>query len=1327
MTSTGKCISRSRYDAVIFDLDGVVTQTARIHAHTWKELFDTYMQQKFAADRFQPFTLDRDYLGYVDGKPRYQGVKSFLDSRGIALPFGNVDDPPDRETICGLGNKKNVLFQRRLKERGVEIFDSSLDFLFQVRSRGFKTAVVSSSKNCRLVLETANLTQLFDFRVDGIDIEHLDLKGKPEPDAFLEATRMLDLDPSRCVLLEDAISGVQAGKNGGFGLVVGVDREHVSAELQQAGADLVVEKLTELELEDTVHNLPHGLIFFEEIRRQIKDKQVVIFFDYDGTLTPIVSRPEQALLSREMQKTLIGLAEKSTVAIISGRGLADVRNLVGVDNVYYAGSHGFEIEGPGGLSLEMEAAKGLLPVLDEVEQRLQDKLGDINGAQVERKKFSIAVHYRNVAQDDTSRVESIVDTLLVEQPKLSKGTGKKVFELKPKIHWHKGRAIRWLLEKLDLDRYGVMPIFIGDDVTDEDGFKVFPRKGVTLFVGDESRKTAAKYRLESVAEVQDFLYLLTAYLKNWKTWSLVYKSYEQHQEGLREALCTLGNGYFATRGAAPESVADGVHYPGTYLAGGYNRLQSQVGDRIVENEDLVNMPNWLCLSFRFPGEEWFSPDNVEILSFRQELDLKNGLLFRTIRFQDEQGRETKLFHRRLVCMNQMHLAAMETGIVPVNWSGAVEIRTALDGRVTNMGVKRYQALNQNHLEPLQTTEIDAYTIGLQVRTRQSRIVVAQAARTEIFEKRKPLSSQRQCLQEPGYIAQTFTVNLNQGIGLTIEKVMAMFTSRDYTVSESLLDASEKVGKAKRFAALLQSHSTAWNHLWRKFGVEVELNLNGSPAGRANEYDHYHYVQRTLHLYCFHLLQSASMHSLDIDVGMPARGWHGEGYRGHIFWDELIIFPYLNYRAPQITLTLLMYRYRRLDQAREMAREIGCKGAMYPWQSGSTGREETQQMHLNPKSGRWLPDNSHLQRHVNVAIVYNIWQYCQISGDFEFLAFYGAEMILEIARFWASISRYNEELDRFEIHWVMGPDEYHDGYPDLDRPGLKNNAYTNLMVVFVMNRALELAEILPLEEWRQLCEKLEVKKTEIERWRDISRKMKIVFHSEGIISQFEGYDRLEEFDWEGYRKKYGNIQRLDRILEAEGDTPNRYKVSKQADVLMLFYLFSAEHLKSLFTQLDYPFEPEIIPKNIDYYLQRTSNGSSLSYIVHSWVATRRNRKRSWELFEEALKTDVGDIQAGTTAEGIHLGAMSGCVDIVQRGFTGLEARGDLLRFNPSFPEELKRVTFHLRYRGHWLDLDITAGKIAIEALKGGAEPVKIQIRDRIYALEPGKTIEDHLDD
>ncbi len=865
-------------------------------------------------------------------------------------------------------------------------------------------------------------------------------------------------------------------------------------------------------------------------------------------------------------------------------------------------------------------------------------------------------------------------------------------------------------------------MFIGDDVTDEDAFQAFSKKGVTLFVGDESRKTAAKYRLESVNEVRNFLHMLQAYLRNWKTWSLVYEGFEPEQEGLREALCTLGNGYFATRGAAPEVAADGIHYPGTYLAGGYNRLKSRIADRIIENEDLVNMPNWLCLNFRFPGEEWFSPDSADILSYRQELDLKNGVLYRSIRFQDAKGRETKVFHRRLVSMDRMHLAALETAIVPVNWSGEVEIRSALDGRVRNLGVKRYQALNQQHLEPVSSTQVDDHTIGLKVRTNQSNLFVSQAARTEIFEKRKPLTVKRECLQEPGYIAQECSLYLKEGVGLSIEKVMALFTSRDYTISESLLDASNTARKANRFACLLKAHATAWNHLWRKFAVEVELSLNGSAAGPVSGYDHYHYVQRTLHLYCFHLLQSASMHSMDIDVGMPARGWHGEGYRGHIFWDELIIFPYLNYRTPQITRTLLMYRYRRLGQAREMAREMGCKGAMYPWQSGSTGREETQQMHLNPQSGRWLPDNSHLQRHVNVAIVYNIWQYCQISGDFEFLSFYGSEMILEIARFWASISVYNEQEDRFEIHRVMGPDEYHDGYPDQERPGLRNNAYTNIMVVFVMNRALELADILPQEDWHQLCDRLEIKKAEIKRWEEISRKMKVVFHEDGIISQFEGYDQLEEFDWEGYHRRYGNIQRLDRILESEGDTPNRYKVSKQADVLMLFYLFSSEHLESLFNQIGYPFDHAMIPRNIDYYLQRTSNGSSLSYIVHSWVAGRRNRKESWELFEEALKTDVADIQSGTTAEGIHLGAMSGCVDIVQRGFTGLEARENVLRFNPSFPEELMRVKFHLRYRGHWLDLDITGERMKIEALKGGAEPVKVQIREQLYDLEDGKTID-----
>jgi alpha,alpha-trehalase len=457
--------------------------------------------------------------------------------------------------------------------------------------------------------------------------------------------------------------------------------------------------------------------------------------------------------------------------------------------------------------------------------------------------------------------------------------------------------------------------------------------------------------------------------------------------------------------------------------------------------------------------------------------------------------------------------------------------------------------------------------------------------------------------------------------------------------------------------------------------------------------------------------------MDLDVGVPSRGWHGEAYRGHIFWDELFIFPMINLRLPEITRELLMYRYRRLDAARENARQAGYRGAMFPWQSASNGHEESQEVHLNPKSGRWIPDNSRLQRHVNAAVAYNLYQYFQVTRDMEFIAFYGAEMMLEIARFWAAIVEYNSELERYEILGVMGPDEYHDAYPDADRPGLDNNAYTNIMAVWVLNHAREMLDLLPEDVRRELCAKLDLSAEEFRLWEDISHKMRVVFHDEGIISQFEGYDQLEELDWQGYRQKYHDIQRLDRILEAESDSPNRYKASKQADVLMLFYLLSAEELAKIFKQLDYRFEYETIPRNIEYYLKRTSHGSTLSRVVHSWVLARSDRTRSWELFCEALQSDVSDIQGGTTPEGIHLGAMAGTVDQLQRGYTGIVTRGDVLYFNPCLPEDLSRLKLKIRYRAHFLEIEMTAETLRVSAIRSGEEPIKIGVNGKIYHLSP----------
>ena len=642
--------------------------------------------------------------------------------------------------------------------------------------------------------------------------------------------------------------------------------------------------------------------------------------------------------------------------------------------------------------------------------------------------------------------------------------------------------------------------------------------------------------------------------------------FDPAKEGIREALCTLGNGYFATRGAAAWVVADDIHYPGTYLAGGYNRLRTDIMGRMVENEDLVNFPNWLALSFRIADQEWFEARTVTILSYHQELDLRHGMLLRNISFEDSQGRRSTLTERRLVSMADMHLGALELTLTADNWSDVVTVRSAIDGRVVNAGAKLYRKFNNKHLEPLAGKVIGEDGVCLSTRTCQSNIHVAQVARTQAFVNGERLEARRRVIEEAGYIGQELKIDVKQGQTLVLEKMASLYTGRDHAISECGLEAQKTIARTGRFDAVLANHILAWKHLWHRFDVHVRP---ADPDFKLN-------VPMLLRLNMFHLLQAVSINSIGLDIGVPARGWTGEAYQGHVFWDELFIFPFFNYRMPEITRSLLMYRYRRLGEARVAATAAGYQGAMFPWQSGSDGQEETQALNLNPRSERWVPDNSYLQRHVGSAIVHNVWQYFQVTRDIEFLHSYGAELVLDIARFWSSIAHFNEERGRYEIHGVMGPDEFHDRYPDSTTPGLNNNAYTNLMAAWVLCRAQEVLDLLSDVRRAELTTRLGLSAEEIERWGDISHRMYVPFHDDGIICQFEGYEQLAELDWEAYRTRYGNIQRLDLILEGENDSANRYKLSKQPDVMMLFYLFSAEELSELFKRLGYPFQDDTIP-------------------------------------------------------------------------------------------------------------------------------------------------------
>ncbi len=510
-------MSRKKFRAAILDMDGVITQTADVHARAWKRMFDEYLESREDRDgqSHEPFDADREYRQYVDGMPRYDGVKSFLASRGIELPFGTERDAPDRETVCGLGNRKNAIFHELLEQDGVEAYEDTVEQIGKWQRAGLKVAVISSSRNCEAILKAARLLDVFEAKVDGNDGPRLGLKGKPAPDVFLHAAQELGVEPREAIVVEDAIAGVQAGRRGAFGMVVGVARNRETDDLLQAGADCVVHDLREIPStnddppgDDRLQTPDSAIEHSTRIANRVRDRQLALFLDYDGTLTPIVRRPEDATLTDDMRSLLADLASQTTVAIVSGRDRRDVEAMVAVENLAFAGSHGFDIRGPGGLHMQQEDAQRALPELDEAERQLRPHVESIEGARLERKKFAIAVHFREVnSDDDVGRLEAVVDDVVHACPGLRKRGGKKIFELQPDVDWDKGYAVSWLIEALGFDHSGVVVIYIGDDVTDEDAFRVlrYRETGIGIRVAAFTSRTHAAYYLRDCDEVHDFL------------------------------------------------------------------------------------------------------------------------------------------------------------------------------------------------------------------------------------------------------------------------------------------------------------------------------------------------------------------------------------------------------------------------------------------------------------------------------------------------------------------------------------------------------------------------------------------------------------------------------------------------------------------------------------------------------------------------------------------------------------------------------------------------------------------------------------------------------
>lgn len=837
------------YDAVIFDLYGVLKDAASIQRQSWASLFNDQLARRpaYRGENHSLFT-DDDYDRLLRGKPGPDGVADFLASRGITLPRGAPSDTGEN-TICGLVNRQRRLYAELL-DRDVPLLAAMVTLTRKLREAGVAAVAQAPSLDGQPLSGAGTVGDgLLDVFVEraagGLDATP-GLVVLPDATHVREAASAVGVRPHRAVVVGDNPVGLAAGREAGFALVVGVDG---AGERSGAEADVMVADLSDIAVrtgDKRISEIPNALESYGQLAGIAIGRESVLFLNYDVVLPQTVSDPGAIAHMAKAAQALGNLAALSPVVVISGRDVADIRERVGIPEVWYAGNHGFELLEPDGSHHEHDGAAAAVPVLADAADELRDILADIPGLQLVHKRFAVAVHYPAAAAE---HIDDIVATTqrIGKLRKLRVSTGHTLVELRPDIAWDEGTRLAWIRSHVDKPR-SLIPIYIGGDLADEDAFDAVALGGVGIAVrhgSDGDRRTAARFVLNGPDEVGEVLELGSRWLAythqtSTEAWQFSFEGYDPASEKLREALCTVGNGYFATRGAAPESKAGQVHYPGTYAAGVYNRLYDNVSGVTIDNESLVNLPNWLPLTFRIEGGDWFDIDDVTVLSYRQTLETRGAVLRRELRFLDAAGRTTSVTQRRFVAMHTPHVAGLATTIRPEDWAGTVTIRSTLDGNVRNSLVERYRDLSDEHLELLGTREIADDSVLLEVQTNQSRIPIALAARTTLWRNGNHVGATYRPFERDAEVGHDIDIALSAGDTLTVEKMVTLFTGRDVATSQPADAAERWLGGLGRFDDVLDRHQTTWSHLWERSSIE---------------FDQFSDELRVLRLHMLHLLQT----------------------------------------------------------------------------------------------------------------------------------------------------------------------------------------------------------------------------------------------------------------------------------------------------------------------------------------------------------------------------------------------------------------------------------------------------------------------------------------
>ncbi len=1133
------------FAALIFDLDGVITSTAKLHFDGWKKTFDE-MIVSLRKSNLLPHDAPTEfneklYLDYVDGKPRYDGVRSLIDAlgahddwlvdkvadavqaqstdrlRGSAFvrfitspikantkPLSDeptpdelddstdqwIDDPErlsalfdryaanpvhldrlldrlvQRPAALGtlivrkIGDIKDRWINAKLNDDSVEImiFQHTVDMIKSAKQEGIQVAIASSSKNAKKVLKKAHLLDLFDDHliIDGIVREKMGLNGKPAPDIFVEAAQRMGVPVHRAVVFEDANSGVEAGKQGNFGLVVGLARSDNQQELKKNGADMV---------------------------------------------------------------------------------LTDIGDMA-------------------------------------------DPLNQMN---------------------------------------------------------------TWYREKLQ-------------------------QTGMQLtYRGTPMEK-------DPEADPQDLKAEIRA----------------------EQALQTVGNGYFCTRGADVEERqgVDSWGYAGTYFSTIRNTRQSIIGGRPVYNEDLVNGINWLPMTFKIDDGDWFQPHDTELLHYEKTLEFKDGSFTRSLIFRNPDGKETDVLARYCVSMAHKHVAAVEYRVTPLNYSGVITVKAGLHADHINDGVSRYAGLDQHHLKRIAEGGQDDGSMYVSVQTNPSTVPEKTLMPAEIAAAAQVVAQLGGDRLKPTFTVETadrrvdtiFSRQVAQAQCLVVHKLVGLHTNKaGITTADTLDKAHRTIADLTSFSEVLEPSAVKWDRIWEKAGLTVVGDRLG---------------QQALNLATYHLLLIGSEHN---DGGIGPRGLTGETYRGHEFWDDILYYPGISLQNPRVTRSLLGHRYHGLQMARKAAGQQHFKGAMYPWQAGIEGDEQTQITRFNPVSGKWDPDNSCRQRHVSLAIAYNVLDYLETTADDRFRG-KGAEMVLDICRFFASMCEQDPETGRYVIEGVMGPNEFHEGK---QKRGVKNNAYTHIMLAWTLEKAEQLVAKLKATDpgelegvYHNMGVTAKAMENAYDHWQTIRRQLSLHLNEEGVIANHaDWFDLKGPDDLEGLTvEQNGKVRdlfsivydpgRSDRRIRAIGEDPDDYQIQKQADTLMAYYNLGPDEVKRVVGMMGYELPDDHLQKNLDHHLPRTSHGSTLSFITHAMVLANAGRTTdSWDFYRRALVSDLSDIQGGTTAEGIHLGVMGGCLKGVFTNFAGLSWHGGSLSIQPGLPNAWESLRFSVLIRGDRYHIEI----------------------------------------